>query len=150
MEISCDELHESRLPSSTRTDECGLLSSLDREREIIEYFRIIVAVRDIFYLYILRRYRESGSSTITTHRRKVIKSSPEFLYLTYIPRKCSECIKESTKRCLYHTCKKYKKTKCCKILSIFKYTNSNSQINTYSKDKPYNTNKSKESSNSFI
>lgn len=47
MEISCDELHEGGLPSSTRSDESSLFSLFYREGEVIEYFGFVVGVGDV-------------------------------------------------------------------------------------------------------
>ena len=76
MQISSDELHECGLPSSTRTYECGPLSSLDREWEIREYFSVVIAVGDIMDGDIFVLWSEYGSSGVSFNFWCIIKYLP--------------------------------------------------------------------------
>jgi hypothetical protein len=76
MEISCDELHESRLTSSTSSDKCCLLSSLDREGEVIEDLRFIVSIGDIIYFDIFGFFKESRTRVVSFDFWGLIKNIP--------------------------------------------------------------------------
>jgi hypothetical protein len=79
MEISCNELHERSLPSSTGSDKCCLLSSLDGEGEVIEYLGFIVAVGDILNFDVFGSFRKSRTRIVSLHNWTIIEHFPELL-----------------------------------------------------------------------
>lgn len=90
MEVSCDELYERGLPSSTCTDECGLFSFLDRERKIRKDLRVVVAVGDIFDLDVLVLWGKSEARIVSTDRSERIKSRPKLFYRCKMPRNSTD------------------------------------------------------------
>ena len=79
MEISCDQFHECCLSSSTRSDESGLLSSQDSEREIIEYFGIVISIGNILDENIFLLWREGRSGVVSCDGSECIERLPHLL-----------------------------------------------------------------------
>lgn len=81
MQVSCDEFHESRLPSPARSDKCCFFAFFDREREIREDLGIVVAVGEIIDLDVLVFRGKRFSSRVPFHLWSILKCSPKFLYI---------------------------------------------------------------------
>ena len=76
MKVSCYELQESSLASTRCTNKGGLFALLDREREILEYLRIIITIGDILDFDVFLSWKKSGSGGVSLNNWSVIKYLP--------------------------------------------------------------------------